>query len=69
MTKVIKLTAYLAPAVAEALEALTISQGVTISEAIRRAISTEIYLYEEKARGCKILVEERGIIRELIYMR
>lgn len=67
--KKVRLNADLAPDVALALEALAKSQGVSLSEAVRRAISTESFLQKNRSSGGKVLIEDGGKIRELVFMR
>lgn len=67
--KKVRLNADLAPDVAKALEALARKQNVSLSEAVRRAISTESFLQQKRDSGSKILVEDHGKIQELVFMR
>ena len=67
--KKVRLNADLAPEVALALESLAKTQGVSLSEAVRRAISTESFLQKNRASGGKVLIEDGGKIRELVFMR
>jgi hypothetical protein len=53
---------------ANALKAMTAKRGITLTEAIRRAISTHKYVDDAASRGARILVEERdGSVRELVF--
>jgi hypothetical protein len=44
----------------EALKALAQSQGITVTSALRKAISTELFLAENEKQGAKVLIEEKG---------
>lgn len=64
----VRLTANISPDVADALKSLADEQGVTITEALRRAISTEKYLKDKVEGGAKVLVEEGGKLKELVFI-
>lgn len=66
--KRVRLNADLAPDVAEALQHLARSQGISLSEAVRRAISTECFLQVQRDEGHKVLLAENGKLRELIFV-
>jgi len=67
--KKVRLNVDLAPDMALALAALAKSQGVSLSEAVRRAISTESFLQKKRSSGSKVLIEDGGKIRELVFVR
>ncbi|MFJ1259030.1 ribbon-helix-helix domain-containing protein [Cupriavidus sp. CuC1] len=68
--KKVRLNADLAPDVAEALQHLAARNGISLSEAVRRAISTEAYLQEMRDSGGKVLIEENGgRLKELVFVR
>lgn len=68
-TKKVRLNADLAPDVAQALEDLASTQGISLSEAVRRAISTESFLQRKRSAGSKVLLEEDGKLKELVFVR
>ena len=43
---------------ADLLEFLAQTQGITQTEALRKAIATEYYLLEERRKGSKILLQK-----------
>jgi hypothetical protein len=50
------------------LELLAESQGITQTEALRKAIATEAYIQKEIAEGSKILVQKADKeIREVVF--
>jgi hypothetical protein len=55
--------------VANALKQLAAAQGVTLTEALSRAIGTESTLAEKRRNGGKVLVQEGGDLKELIFTR
>ncbi|MGK7918107.1 MAG: ribbon-helix-helix protein, CopG family [Prochloraceae cyanobacterium] len=51
-----------------ALEKIATEKGLnTLTEALRQAIATEVYLLEAKKRGAKILLEEGDSLKELVF--
>jgi predicted transcriptional regulator len=67
--EVVRLSVNLAPDVAEALKRLANKSGVTLTEMVRRAISTENFLEEQRAAGKKVLIadEEEKNVREVVF--
>jgi hypothetical protein len=64
-----RLSVNLSPEVAEALRWLTHRQGISVTEAVRRAISHEKYIYDALDREARFLLEEPGKTpRELVFM-
>jgi hypothetical protein len=70
-TKITRLSVNLSQEVAEALKSIATDRGITLTEAIRRAISTQKYVEDVLNRGGKVLVEEPGetSARELVFLR
>ena len=65
----VRLNADLSPDVANALKQLAATQGVSLTEALSRAIGTEATLADKRRKGGKVLVEEGGVLKELIFTR
>jgi hypothetical protein len=66
----VRLNADLSPDVANALKQLAAAQGVSLTEALSRAIGTEATLADKRRKGGKVLVEEKGgAMKELIFTR
>ena len=65
----IRLTADLPIAEANALKELAALQGVTVTEALRRAIATEGTLQARRKTGSKVLLEKDGMLSELVFTR
>lgn len=64
----VKLSVNLSNNTATTLRDMAHKNGVTITEQLRRAISTEIWLENVQASGGKILVEDAlGRVREIIF--
>lgn len=65
----VRLSINLSAEAAEAIRDITARRGITITEAIRRAISIHKYLDDAAQRGAKILVEESDdSVKELIFV-
>jgi predicted transcriptional regulator len=64
-----RLSVNLSPEVAEALTSIARKHGTTITEAVRRAISTQKYIEDAVDRGAKVLVAEKDQpVRELVFV-
>ncbi|MBL8541896.1 MAG: hypothetical protein JNK68_16255 [Betaproteobacteria bacterium] len=64
----VRLSADLSADVAVALQQLALDQGITLTEALSRAISTESYLHQKRSAGGKVLLDEDGKLKELVFM-
>ena len=64
-----RLLVNLSTEVAEALQWIAEKHGSTITEAVRRCISTQKYAEEALDKGAKILIAEEGQpVRELVFV-
>ena len=64
-----RLSVNLSTEVAEALQWIAEKHGSTITEAVRRCISTQRYVEEALDKGAKILIAEDGQpVRELVFV-
>jgi hypothetical protein len=63
----VRLNADLSPDVANALKALAEKQGVSLTEALSRAIGTEFALSKERAKGGQVLVKQGKDVKELLF--
>lgn len=68
--KSVRLSVNLAKDVADALRWIADKRGISVTEAVRRAISTQNYVERASDRGAKILVQEPNsdVLRELVFM-
>jgi predicted outer membrane protein len=66
----VKLTVTLSEEVVTALRELATANGISVTEQLRRAISTEKWLHDVRARNARVLVEDpdRGT-REVEFIR
>jgi len=51
----------------EELKRLAAADGDTISGYLKKALATEIYIKEKTNNGGKVLIEEDGLQREVIF--
>jgi hypothetical protein len=65
----VRLTADLSFEDAATLKKLAAKQGVSITEALRRAIATDGLLQERRSEGSKVLLEKNGQFTELVFTR
>lgn len=63
----VRLNADIAPDVAQALQTLAQLQNVSLSEALSRAIGTELSLLQQRRQGAKVLVESKGKLSQLTF--
>jgi len=67
MSDKVRLNADIAPDVADALVQLAEDQHISLADALRRAIITEVYLQKERDRGSKMFIEYDGVRQEVIF--
>jgi hypothetical protein len=64
-----RLSVNLSPQVAEALTWIANKHGTSITEAVRRSISTQKYIEDAVDHGAKILIAEKDQpVRELVFV-
>jgi len=65
---VVKMSVNFAPEVIRALRELSRRRGVSMTEVLRQAIGTEVYLDKAMRSGGHVLVEDRhGKVREMVF--
>lgn len=67
----VRLSVNLSRKAAEALKSITERREITLTEAVRRAISTQLWVEDTLDRGAKILVVEPGDgpVHEMNFIR
>lgn len=66
----VRLSVNLSREAAEAIREIQERRGITITEVIRRAISTQKYIEDATDKGAKILIEQPGEpLKELVFIR
>jgi hypothetical protein len=63
-----RLSVNLSPAVAATLKEYAGRKGVSVTEAIRRAISILSYIDEAQSRGASLNIEEAGRLKEVQFL-
>ncbi|WP_433360910.1 CopG family transcriptional regulator [Actinoplanes sp. CA-142083] len=64
----VRMTVKLSPQAASALKKISEERGVTITEALRWAISMQNYVHEARKRGATVVVREsNGDVKELVF--
>jgi hypothetical protein len=66
-SEVRRLSVNVAPDVGDAIDQLAKRHGTTITDVIRRAVSIYKYIDDETTVGARILVEDKGTIREVKF--
>ena len=51
----------------EELKELADAENQTVSGYLRKALATERYLKERAQQGGKVLIEEGGVVREIVF--
>jgi hypothetical protein len=51
----------------EELKELADAENQTVSGYLRKALATERYLKERAQQGGKVLIEEDGVLREIVF--
>ena len=65
-----RLNLHLSASVMTTVRTIAAEEGITMTEAIRRAISMLSYVHETRSRGARIFVEEgsTGKVREIEFL-
>jgi hypothetical protein len=67
--KKVKLTVNLSGPIYDTLQELADQQGVTVTEALRKAIGTEKFLREQTSSGGKILIQDQDKSLKQVLLR
>lgn len=51
------------------LKDLAQKQGISLNDALRRAINTEAFIQSRRKEGNKVLLEQNGQLREMVFTR
>lgn len=65
----VKISANLSVQVVEALKSIAKDRGISMTEALRRAIGTEKFLLDADKEGSKILIEDKDHRMRQIILR
>jgi hypothetical protein len=64
----VRLSVNLKPDIAGALKSYAGRKGVSVTEAVRRAIVIMTFVDEAQARGASLNIEENGSIKEVLFL-
>ena len=64
----VRLSINLAPAVADALKGISKRNGISATEAVRRAISLLAYVDSAQSRGASLNIQEDGVLKEVLFL-
>jgi hypothetical protein len=66
--QLVRLSVNLGPAVADTLKGYASRKGVSVTEAVRRAISILAYIDSAQNRGASLNIEEGGKLKEIQFL-
>ena len=64
----VRLSVNLSPTTFDELKEYADRKGVSVTEAVRRAISVLKYVDDAQGRGASLNIEERGTLKEVQFM-
>jgi hypothetical protein len=67
-SRLTRLAVNLGPEAADVLKEYASRKGVSVTEAVRRAIAVLAFVDETQRRGASINVEENGVTKEVMFM-
>lgn len=69
MAEVVKLSVNLSREVVDALKSIAGRDNITVTEALRRSISTQKFIDDQQQDGAKILVEDKDkkTVRQVVF--
>ena len=66
--RLVRLSVNLGPEVADQLKEYASRKGVSVTEAVRRAIAVLAFVDEARNRGASLNVEEGGVLKEILFL-
>jgi len=66
--QVVRLSVNLTPQVADEIKGYADRKGISITEAVRRAISVLAFVDGAQSRGASLNVEEGGSLKEVLFL-
>lgn len=64
----VRLSVNLSPEVADELKGYASRKGVSVTEAVRRAITVLSFVEKAKERGASLHLEEKGVLKEVLIL-
>lgn len=62
-----RVNAVLPADVYNSLKQMAAQQNISLTEALRRSINTEKFFSDKRAKGSKVLLEEDGKLKEIVF--
>lgn len=66
--RTVRLAVNLGPEAADVLKEYASRKGVSVTEAVRRAIAVLAFVDETQRRGASINVEKDGVLKEVVFL-
>ena len=66
--QLVRLSVNLSPDVAEELKKYAGRKGISVTEAVRRAIAVLSFVDDAQARGASLNLEEAGTLKEVLFL-
>jgi hypothetical protein len=66
--RLVRLSVNLGPEVADSLKGYANRKGVSVTEAVRRAIAVLGFIDDAQTRGASLQVEEDGVRKEIVFL-
>ena len=64
----VRLAVNLGPEAAEVLKEYASRKGISVTEAVRRAIAVLVYVDQTQRSGASINVEKDGVLKEVVFL-
>jgi hypothetical protein len=64
----VRLSVNLSPDVADELKQYASHKGISITEAVRRAITVLTFVENAQSRGASLHIEEGGVLKEILFL-
>jgi hypothetical protein len=64
----VRLSVNLSPEVADDLKSYASHKGISVTEAVRRAITVLTFVEDAQARGASLHIEEKGTLKEVLFL-
>jgi hypothetical protein len=64
---VVRLSVNVSPVVADTIKGIARRNGISVTEAVRRAISVLAYIDAAQSRGASLNIQEDGVLKEVLF--
>ena len=66
--RLVRLAVNLGPETAEVLKEYASRKGISVTEAVRRAIGLLAFVDEAQRRGASLNIDEGGVLKEIVFL-